>query len=187
MKVGLTGTLNAGKGEVGRILAEQGFHIFGFGNEVRKEATVREIPHEREKLQKLGAKLRVEKGNYVWCERILAQMAYGLDYVIDGVRYPEDDSFFRQIGDYILISVDAPLELRYQRAILRGREGDSKKTFEQFKLENDSDLGLFGETYGQNALECMKLADYTVINDGTREKLKSVVLDILNKAKRNIK
>jgi len=181
MNLGLTGTLNGGKGTVAKILKEYGFETKGFGDEVRKEATLRGIPHRREDLQRLGARLRVEQGVDVWCMRIQAQMLSGANYGIDGIRYLEDDDFFREMGDFKLISVDAPIKRRYDWSVARGYERDASRTFEQFKLDNDNDLGLNGLDCGQNVSACMEIADYHIWNGGDKNQLRMAVEGILEK------
>lgn len=180
MNLELTGTICGGKGTATKILREYGFQIIGFGDEVRKEATARGIPHLRRDLQRLGAQLRIEQGKDVWCKRIAEQMRPGVNYAIDGIRYPEDHYFFRSPESF-LISVDGPIEMRYGWSKVRGYERDAMRTLEEFKRDNDADLGLFGESDGQNVGATMELVDYRIWNDGTKHQLRMAVETILGK------
>ena len=57
--------------------------------------------------------------------------------VIDGVRRLEDVKFLRELPEFKLCYVTAPIKTRYTRLTLRGENQDDKtKTFQQFEEDH---------------------------------------------------
>ena len=70
--------------------------------------------------------------------------------------------------NFILLSLDAPVELRHERVKKRGRD-ESATTLQEF-IEKEANE-MTKQEKRQQLQNCMKLADYSVINDGTLENL----------------
>jgi dephospho-CoA kinase len=79
--------------------------------------------------------------------------------------------------DFVLIVVDAPREIRFRRLLERKKEEDPK-TFEEFLEIDETDLGKNQPEYGHNVEECLKLADYLIINDGSINELNKKLEEI---------
>jgi dCMP deaminase len=134
----------------------------------------------------MGNRLRAEYGPAVLAERIKAKLRLEGNYVIDSIRSPYEVQALRSTGDFQLLHLDAPLELRYERVRLRGgpRTPASRQEFvEQEQREMQSD-----NPASQQLQACHALADETLRNDGSIEefqrKLDTIVTRWLMTAKR---
>ena len=180
MLVGITGTKGAGKGELSKLLQERGFELFSMGDLVRKEAKERGIELTKENLQKLGMLLSKEEGQNFVVRRIISKVEKDKNYVIEGFRFVEDIIPFKKRKDFSLIGITATLEVRWKRVESRKRADDNIVSFEEFKkydaIENTS-------IKGQNVMECLKMADFRIVNDGSLEELDEKLTSILEKIK----
>jgi dephospho-CoA kinase len=166
MLIGLTGTNSAGKGTVAEYLVTKGFEYFSLSDELRAIMKAEGIPPTRENMIKEGAKVRTEKGVGYFAQLVLGKA--GEKAVVDSIRNAGEINALKKRKGFILLGVDAPLELRFQRSKLRKRAGDGN-TLAEFKAKQEKEMkGCGGE---QNLSDCMKLADFTIINDSTKEKL----------------
>ncbi len=83
----------------------------------------------------------------------------------------------RGVPGFVLLGVDAPIALRFERASRRSRIGDGT-TLEEFArkeaLENSNDPA------AQQLTQTLALADVVVPNDGTLEELRARVAAALH-------
>ncbi len=83
--------------------------------------------------------------------------------VVDSIRNPKEVDELRRLTGFHLIGLDAPVEMRYERARRRGRLGDGD-TLADFvareEAENTSDPA------AQQLRATLKLADVVVRNEG---------------------
>jgi dephospho-CoA kinase len=170
MVVGLTGPNAAGKGEVAAYLRELGFSLHSLSDIVREEAAARGFAAEREHLIRIGNELRRAGGPGVLAERILPRI--GARDVVDSIRNPAEVAVLRRNPGFLLLGVDAPARLRFERSLARRRPGDPA-TFEGFEArerqENSEDSD------AQQLLATLRLADRVILNDGTVEALRREV------------
>jgi dephospho-CoA kinase len=168
--IGLTGANAAGKGEVALYLATLGFRVHSLSDIVREEAMARGLGLSREHLIRVGNELRRAGGPGVLAERILPRL--GARDVVDSIRNPGEVEVLRRATRFVLLAVDAPEALRFARSRARGRDGDPL-TLEAFRErereENSSDPD------AQRLLATFRLADRTLLNDGTIDDLESRV------------
>lgn len=174
MLIGLTGPNAAGKGEVAALLAARGLPVYSLSDVVRERARELGLGVDRETLIRLGRELRESGGPGVLAERILARLEPRA--VVDSIRSPFEVQVLRQRPDFRLLGVDAPVEIRWQRALLRGREGD-RPDLDTFiareELENrDSPTS-------QQLRKTFLLADRVVLNGGSLETLAHEVMRVL--------
>ncbi|MFH1182050.1 MAG: AAA family ATPase [Candidatus Woesearchaeota archaeon] len=177
MLIGLTGTNSAGKGEVAAYLVKKGFVYYSLSDEIREIMAKEGIPATRENMIKKGVRLRKEKGLGCLAELVLKKA--GSKAVVDSVRNPGEANALRKRKGFFLIAVDAPIELRFQRAKERGRIGDGE-TLADFRQKQEQEMK--GKGSEQNLSECMKMADFTIINDSTKEKLYKKIETVLTYA-----
>jgi len=186
MIIGVTGTISSGKGKVAEIFRDKGFRHHSFSSEIRQIAKERNIQINRKNLSKLGHDLRLESPHdSILGKRILDTILKEIDkgeknFVIEGLRDPDEVNSLRKHererpeNKFILIGVDAPQEVRFERMKKRGRQGEPE-TFEEFKKIDDH------ETHGNQGQEVgkvMKMADYILKNDKGLEELKKMVEEI---------
>ena len=160
--VGLTGPNASGKGEVAKFLAAHGFSVLSLSDVVREEATLRGLDHSRDNLIRVGVEMRSRDGSGALAHRILPRLERLA--VVDSIRNPGEVEVLRTLPRFLLLGVDAPQPLRFQRSARRGRPGDGA-TLEEFArkeaLENS------GTEAGQQLLKTLALADLVVRNDET--------------------
>lgn len=171
MIIGLTGTMASGKDAVADILKKKGYVYFSLSDEVRLEAQARKIEMTRENLQNLGNEMRKAEGNSVLAQRVLMKISDPKkNYVVNGIRNPAEVAELKNWPGFYLISVDAPQDLRFQRLMTRNRPSDPK-IFYQFMKADNKDQGLGEEESGQQVAACIKLADVSIFNDFSIERL----------------
>lgn len=165
MIIGLTGRIASGKTEVAEFLKEKGFNYITISWIVREEAKKRNIEITRKNLQDLGNNIRKEEGAGGWTIRLLKTINANDDWIIDGIRNPGEVKELRKLKDFILLSVNAPQEIRYQRVLSRNKESDPKDWKGFLEMDNRD----FGEKdpLGQQVGECMSLADFHIDNNST--------------------
>lgn len=164
--IGLTGTNGAGKGEVAAYLKKKGYAYVSLSDIIRDELKRRGLEPSRDNLIACGNELREKYGPDVLARRAAEKITGPT--VIDSIRNSKEVEYLRSLGNFILIAVDAPVEIRFERAKKRGRN-ESASTLEEFKQKEE--LEKSNQENGQQLDACMKLADITIINDGTLEEL----------------
>ena len=178
--LGLTGTHGSGKGEVGKYLVQKEFKYYSCSDELREEAKKLNLPETRENLGiVIGDKLRSEFGKGVLGKRIYNKILKEKTSlaVVDSLRLIEEVNELKKSKNFYLIFVDAPIEIRYKRALERKRITDDLSLSEFKKIEDR-------ERYGQNTLmkmeDCFKSADFKIINDNGLNELHKKIDEILD-------
>ncbi len=174
MIIGLTGTFGAGKGEVSKILMNLGYVYHSCSDVLRAELKVRGQPETIENLAKLGNEIREKKGGGELPKRIIEIIRKRGEKkaIIDSIRTVGEVEELRKEKDFVLLSIEAPIETRFQRIKRRGRHGDDLG-FEDFKRLEEAQMN--GEGVRQNLKKCMNIADYKISNIGSLEELKESV------------
>ncbi|MBW2975091.1 AAA family ATPase [Candidatus Woesearchaeota archaeon] len=176
MIIGLTGTMGSGKGEIVRYLKTKGFECHVYSDILREIAKQRNIEPARANLQKLGASIKNKSKNKGILSRKLLKKIKTDKAVVDGIRNKDEIAELKKGKETYIIGVTAPQKLRFKRLRKRKREGDPK-TFHEFKkLDN---LENRGKTKGQEINDCLKMADFKVMNNSSIEQLKNKVDKIL--------
>ncbi len=164
--VGLTGTNGAGKGEVAAYLGKKGYGYRSLSDVLREELAARGLAASRDNLIVIGNELRARFGPDVLARRTMAKVLGPA--VIDSIRNPREVDYLRRQDGFILIAIDAPVEVRFARARARGRD-ESAATLEEFRAKEDVEMA--GSENGQQLARCMAMADRSLMNDGTLEEL----------------
>lgn len=169
--IGLTGLNASGKGTVAQYLIDKGYTYYSLSDIVREEATALGRDHSRENLIYVGNKLRKEHGPAVLAQRVAKKIegARGrvpvrVRAVIDSIRNLAEINELRKLPGFVLIGVDAPVELRFERAKARGRVGFEKSLQEFIAVEQKENSE---DPNKQQLFECLKMADKIVTNDGS--------------------
>lgn len=179
MIIGLTGPICAGKDEVARILVSLGFERLSLSDEIRREMTTHNLALSRSTIQDYGDLIRRKEGTGAWARRIISKIVPGKNYVVDSIRNPGEVDELRQLSDFVLIKIYAPAPLRFSRMVKRAREQDPS-TFDEFQRLEMKDLGIGQPDYGQQHAQCFALADVSLANEGTLEKLREIVTTTLS-------
>lgn len=168
MLIGLTGRIASGKGELVEYLKKIGFEYCTISQVIREEAAKIEIPITRESLQDLGNLVRKYEGRNAWIKRLMKKIDLNKDYIIDGIRNPGEVEELRKSEKFILISIDAPQEIRFERVLKRNKSSDPK-VWEEFVKIDDRDYGKNESEDGQQVGKCMEMADFHLINESSKE------------------
>ncbi len=180
MILGLTGKNASGKGEVAKILMAGGFEYFSLSDEIRLELQAKGIPESRDNLIEAGRMLRQNEGLDSLARRVTGRFTVGLNQVVDSIRNPHEVRYLRSLGSFFLIHVDAPIEIRYERAQKRARTGDPVD-LEAFKAAEARELASDNPA-AQQLIATIELADFTVTNDGDLDTLTNNVRALFQKA-----
>ncbi|MGH9414602.1 MAG: deaminase [Terriglobales bacterium] len=177
MYIGLTGTNGSGKTTLADVLKSAGFYYVSLSDEIRAELERAGQPLTRENLIACGNRLRHEFGRDVLAVRTRERLSAERNYIIDSIRHPDEVRALRALPDFHLLAVEAPLDLRYERARARG-DARAPASFEQFvELEQREMSGADPEA--QNLPACAGMADAVIANDGTiedfRERAEAVI------------
>ena len=182
MIIGLTGTKAGGKGVVAEILKAKGFLYSSLSDRVREEAVKRGLENcSVKELQDIGNELREKFGLGILAKRTLGLLGEGgnKNFVIDGIRNLGEIEELAKNKDFVLIAVDAPQKIRFERLIARKRASDPK-TFQDFLIMDKRDLGEGNES-GQQVAKCIENADYKIYNHGNLDELREKINKLLNK------
>lgn len=164
--IGLTGTNGAGKGEAAAFFKKKGYVYFSLSDLLREELQKKGKQVTRDNLIEIGNNLRKKFSPDILAKRVMKKIKSRA--VIDSIRNPREIEYLKKQKNFILLSLDAPVELRHERVKKRGRD-ESATTLQEF-IEKEANE-MTKQEKRQQLQNCMKLADYSVINDGTLENL----------------
>lgn len=170
--IGLTGRMGTGKGEVVRLLEERGFRYISLSDMVRAEAARLGRPVSRAEMQDIGNRLRREGGAGALGRRVRERIEAAAEnrWVIDGVRNPAEVEELRRIDRFVLLAVEADIEIILNRMRVRGRDTDAADDVE-LKLRLAREWGDGEPPGGQQVGACVSLSDFRVTNNGTLDEL----------------
>lgn len=176
--LGLTGKRGSGKDTVAEYLHDKcGFHVLTYTDDVLGPLLKKQGKEvERNNLIDLALKLREEQGKDILTKMIAEKVGKEGLWAISGVRYPEEDEYFRKFfgENYRLVNVSCDAEKRYERVVKRGTKGEGGMTLEQFKdIENRETEKVINET--------VELADFSIENNGSLEELRESIGNIAEK------
>ena len=172
--IGLTGTNGAGKGEVANFLKKKGYAYYSLSDLVRHQLSREGKELSRNNLIEMGNKLREKFGADILA-RLVVKKIQG-EAVIDSIRNPKEVEYLRKQKDFILIAVDAPVAIRFERIKKRGRK-ESVSTLHEF-IQKEAEEMTSKQT-GQQLQTCIKMADIKITNEGTLEELKQKLEKLL--------
>ena len=158
MRVGVAGLNAAGKGEVVRLLERRSFYRASLSDVIRADLAREGKEPTRENMIQRGRALRERFGPAVLAERAQRALPSDRNHVIDSIRHPAEVEALRAGGDFLLLWVEAPPRVRFERSRARGRAGDGE------------DFARFEELEARE-LASGELADLVIPNDGSLEEL----------------
>ena len=143
MVIGLTGKKLSGKGTIAKHLVEERqAKVFRFSQALTDILVRLHKDNSRSNLVALGSSLREAFGNTVLAESLLHEITQSSAdiKVVDGVRYVEEYTMLTQLPDFVLVYIEAPTEMRFQRTRNRAEKSDEQRmTLQEFtNRENDA-------------------------------------------------
>ncbi len=169
----------AGKTIAASVAKEMGISIFTMGDVIRAELQTRGLSLTDENAGRIANELREKEGMNAIAKRSIPLIKELLDLkrekaaksvlIIDGIRgVAEVETFKEAFGtDFVLVRIDAPVTLRYNRIKSRGRADDSL-TLDEFKQREERE-----NRWGMG--EAMKRADKVVKNEGSLAEFKEQI------------
>jgi dephospho-CoA kinase len=182
MIIGLTGKNAAGKGEAAAYLKNKGFVYYSLSDVIREEATKREIDHSRDNMIALGNELRQKFGSQYLAQQISMKITNQLknnkklNFVVDSVRSPFEAKELMKNKNFVLVGIEAPVEIRFKRLLERNRLGDAK-TLEEFRQQEERE-NLKNNT-NQQLDKTFGMANRVIVNDDALSDLYKKIDDLL--------
>jgi len=184
--LGVTGKAVSGKSSVAEYLAKKyGFIHLDFTKDLLAPMlTEKHKAVVRKNLINLGMEIRKKQGGKDALIRLLAaKIDIGHNYVIAGIRFPEEVNYLRNKFNYSfkLLAVKCDLKIRYQRTlelyhIKRKTVGGRDLTFKEFlNLEDEPTEKIIGRT--------MRMADFSVTNEGVKRELFEKIDNLMKRLK----
>ncbi|AUB56513.1 MULTISPECIES: AAA family ATPase [Methanobacterium] len=179
--IGVTGMPGSGKSVVSRVADSLGMKVVRMGDVIRNEAQKR-----NEAPGKVAVELRQEYGKFVIADRCVETIKNSSTpksshksadqksqlFLIEGIRSPwEVQIFKRNFPNFKIIAIHSSPKTRYIRLKKRMRSDDSAEIKEAKKRDQRELKFGIGEVIAS--------ADYMVVNEGAKGKLKNTVRGIL--------
>jgi len=175
--IGTVGLPGSGKGEAAEVARAMDIPVVTMGDVVRQACRDRGLEPETHHGD-VAQQLREEDGETAIAERSLPTIRDHLSesdvVLVDGLRSPaEVDRFQTAFGDeFLLVSIEAPFELRADRLRSRGRELTDEDETELKKRERrELDFGMG---------DVMEMADVTLENTDDLETFHDRVRELLS-------
>lgn len=184
MIIGLTGFNGSGKGKIADYLSKKGFVKFSLSDELREEAKKLGIEPIKENLIKLGNELREKHGANCLAVRVINRMKNTASdlFVLDSIRNPEEVSELNKLPGFKLVFIDAPIDIRFSRIMMRNDAGDINtkniKTIEDLKKFDKIETS--EKPTDQSIHKCIELADHTIVNNSSDEALYEQIEKIIS-------
>lgn len=171
--MGISGLPGSGKSLVSDIACERGAKIVSMGDIIREEAKKR-----GESTKETARNLRAEHGEYIVSEltiqkiKQLQEEGFENAIIVEGIRSPHEvDMFKENFDNFIILSIFANPQLRFERLQKRMREDDSKDYLE-FKARDQMELD-FGIG------DVISLSDRIIINESDMESYSEKINEFL--------
>jgi dephospho-CoA kinase len=180
MVIGFTGQPSAGKGTAAAYLGTKYKAVtYRFSTPPRDILNRLYQPVTRPTLQALATLLRAQFGNDIFAQTLLKDLEreQAALIVLDGIRHVDELRILRQRPDFVLVAIETPLEVRFERIQHRGENADDTTlTLEQFRKQHEHQTE-------QGIADLMQQADHTLKNTGTPEQLYAQLDALLEKLK----
>ena len=175
--IAVSGLPAAGKGEFATILESNGIPVRSMGDMVRAEVRARGIPEAPQVFGEIATQLRAEHGDDVLAHRLTKAVDDLLVdnpiVLIEGLRGTAERVVFQNHweGDFLVVAITAPKELRFERVQSRARSEDGDLSDLEKRDAREAGWGL-------NVI--ISEADITFRNESNIQDLESKVTAWLN-------
>lgn len=165
----------SGKSAAASILGESGIKVINMGDVIREEVVRRGLEPTDINVGGVGTDLRKKEGKDIVAKRCIPkiQAADSEFLVVDGVRSLAEINCFKQAfgSDFTLVTIDAPIEIRFARVQARKRS-DDMTDINALRVRDERELG-----WGMG--EAIAAADIVIENMGTLEEFRKKVLNVV--------
>lgn len=174
--IAVVGMPGSGKGEFSAIAQELGIPVVVMGDVIREEVAKQGLPPTDESMGVVAQRLRITYGMAAIAHVCIPVITSKQEEVVlvDGVRGDAEVSQFSSaFPEFILVSIEAPLDLRFSRLSKRGRSDDLTDIAELIaRDERECTFGLG---------KAMELASVRIENTSTREEFQEKVRQFLTR------
>ena len=174
--IGIIGPKLAGKNTAAEYISDRlEIPFYTISDTLKEMAALRNLPQTRDNLIILGNELATEKGEEYLSKEILEKIRYA--GIIVGMRQLGQIQYLKENSNLVLISIDASPKIRFERANEGKRTGEAEN-FDDFvgkEIEENSGNNI------QRVFECMKLSDYDIENNSTKNNLYKPLEKVLEK------
>ena len=187
MIIGVCGRIGAGKETLTGFLREKGFVYIVTSDLLNQELIKRGLEITRTNQQDLADGLRKQNGVGAVMNLMLdmAKQDSSKHYIFDSLRNVGEAEFLRkEVPGFILIGVDAPQDLRFQRVLKRKKLSDSMVWEEFLKMDSRDNFDPTNP-FGQQTGKLLEVADFVIVNDKDLEVAMNQVKEVWEKIKDN--
>jgi dephospho-CoA kinase len=168
----------SGKSEAASIAKEMNIPVIRMGDFIWEETKSKGLKLNDYNIGKTADEMRKKYGMDIWAKKTLEKINSIKKckiLIIDGIRNIEEiETFEKELGNnFLLIALQVTDEIRYKRAINRGREDDSK----DLKLIKERDKRELSWGLGN----VIASADIVMTNQGSIDEFKKRIKKILIK------
>ena len=178
--IGVTGTFGSGKDTVADILESEfnALHV-STSDIVREKSMERHNSIERNPfLQETATYYRKQFGGDYFAREAYKRFEAVADQysaaVITGIRSLGEARALHELGG-VLVQVDAPIEVRYERMVGRQRDQETQMSLDEFKSSEANERSGGDDDASFNIDKLGEMADIKIMNDGTLEEFKEKV------------
>ena len=181
LRIGLTGRMASGKGEVVRRLKNHGLHYISLSDIVRRKAAKIGPAISRSQMQDLGNRLRSEGGAGILGKMVreLIDASEPMPWVIDGIRNPAEVRELRKMPGFVLLGIESDEAIILARMKQRGRPTDAVSEAE-LREALAREWGSGEPEAGQQVGPTMAMADFIITNNGSLPELAAGLDAVLN-------
>lgn len=159
--IGFAGTFVGGKDTLATHLQHEfGYSHVSTGDMVREIAQKERGTIERPVLREVANEHRHRLGAGAF---VLFALKKPRPLIISGLRSLGEAKALKAAGG-VLMFIDAPIEIRYQRMLARKRDGEVKKSFEEFKMSEQAEWHSGNDDADFNLRDIKLLADVNYEN-----------------------
>lgn len=180
MIIGITGSLGGGKGTVVDYLTQKkGFKHYSSSGHLIKLLEERGEVVDRDGMNRIANELRANNPAGVPAETFKLYEAEDgeSDVILESLHSVPEVDFIKSVGG-IVIAVTADSDIRYERITARGSVKDNV-TKEQFIAQQEREEKGSDDPNKSNIFDTIRLADFTIQNNGSLEDLYTQIEDIL--------
>jgi dephospho-CoA kinase len=174
LRIGLTGRMASGKGEVVRILKKNGLRFISLSDIVHREAAKIKTAINRSQMQDLGNRLRMEGGAGILGKMVreLIEASGPSSWVIDGIRNPAEVVELKKMDRFYLVGIESGVETILERMKKRGRATDTVGETE-LRAALEREWGTGEPEGGQQVGPTLAMADFVIVNNGSLPELEA--------------
>jgi len=163
--LGIIGTVGSGKDTASDYISKKlSISVFQISQPLKDLAKEKNIEPTRENLIQIGSDL-VKQNGPDFLAKLVLDKVIGEKGIVTGIRVVEIIEYMRKNSNFILLGIESEIQTRFERSIIRNKLGEAT-TLEQFDLNEQKENSA---PNAQRLFECLKMADYSIENNGSLE------------------